>query len=143
MYSFVGKIFHFKLKYVLNNTRLNFLSYILWIYTSWKWILCGNYDPSLKNHISKFKKMDLHHLKENKLSEGSQTIQKDDLSRRVTTRKMLLIKYLTFKASSTWFKDQVQKSNVMWQDPKEALTSLKNWWTIKRLLFLFCVIFKG
>ena len=51
--------------------------------------------------------------KENKPSEGSQTFQKVDLSRRVTTRNMLLMKYLTFKASSIQFKDHAQKSNVM------------------------------
>ena len=65
------------------------------------------------------------------------TVQKA-VSRRVTTRKMLLMKYLTFKASSIQLKDLIRKSNMMWQDPKEALTSLKSWWTIKRLLFHLC-----
>ena len=51
--------------------------------------------------------------KENKPSKGSQIAQKDDLSRRVITRKMFLMKYLTLIAYSTRFKDQVQKSNMM------------------------------
>ena len=33
---------------------------------------------------------------------------------------MLLMKYLTFKALFIRFKDQVQKSNEMWQDPKRS-----------------------
>ena len=60
-------------------------------------------------------------------------------SRRVIIRNMLLMKYLTFKASSTRFIDKFKKSNMIWQDAKEALTSLKSRWTLQRLFFLFYV----
>ena len=79
-----------------------------------EWILCGICDLSLKKQIRKFRRMDLHHQKGKQASERcidhseGWHIQKT-LSRRVAIRKLLLMKYLTFKASSTWCKDQIQK----------------------------------
>ena len=61
-------------------------------------------------------------------------------SRRVIIRNMLLMKYLTFKASSTRFVNKFKKSNMIWQDGREVLTSLKSWWTLEWLFFLFYVI---
>ena len=61
-------------------------------------------------------------------------------SRRVIIKNMLLMKYLTFKASSTRSIVKFKKSNIIWQDTKEVLISLKSWWTFQRLFFLFCVI---
>ena len=59
------------------------------------------------------------------------------------SRDMLLMKCYTFKASSTCFNKQIQKvKKVIWQDTKEALTSLNSWQTNKRLLFYFCVSFR-
>ena len=59
--------------------------------------------------------------------------------RRVIIRNMLLMKYFTFKASSTRFIDKFKKSNMIWQDAKEALTTLKSWWALQQLFFLFYV----
>ena len=82
--------------------------------------------------------------KENKLLEGSQTAQKDDLSIRVTTRNMVLNEVPHFQSVFYMIQGSSPKSNVMWQDQK------KYWqvWKVGEPLndyffFLFCVIYKS
>ena len=54
---------------------------------------------------------------------------------------MLIMKPLNVKASSTRFKAKFKMSNVIWQDPKEALTSLKSWWTLQWLFSSFVSLY--
>ena len=108
----MSKIIHFKLKQFLNRTKHFIPSYFfeytfLGINTLW-----NMWSPT-KKHIRKFRRMDLHYQKGKQALERCTNhlegwhIQKT-LSRKVTIRKILLMKYL-IKASSTWFKNQIQK----------------------------------
>ena len=61
--------------------------------------------------------------------------KKDELSRRLCPEGWWPENYNSWSTSPSKLllhdsRINFKKSNVTWQDPKEALTSLKSWWTI-------------
>ena len=94
---------------------------------------------SLKKQIRKFRRMDPQ--------KEVWTIQKVDTSKRLYLEEWPLERYFSWSTSLSKLlqhdsRIRFKKSNVMWQDPKKAVTSLKSWWTIKQLFFHFCDISK-
>ena len=68
-------------------------------------------------------------------SEGSQILQKDELSKRLCLEGWPPERWFSWSTSPSKLlmhdpRISFKKSNVTWQDPKETLTSLKSWWII-------------
>ena len=83
MYSFVNEIIQFELKQILDNTKHIVPSYFLLIYTSWNEYFVVYMFSHLRNILESSEGWIYHIRKENKTSEGTQTIQKDEPSRRL------------------------------------------------------------
>ena len=90
----------------------------------------------------------MHHQKRIQASERCTTIQKNDTSRRLYLEAWPLERCFSWSTSPSKClqhdsRIKLKKSNLMWHDPKEVLTSLKSGWTIKQLFFHFYDISKG
>ena len=83
MYAFVSKMTQIKLKYVLDNTKLIVLPYVSWIHTFWNEYFVKTMILHSRNKLESSEGWIYTIRKENKPSEGSRMIQKDELSWRL------------------------------------------------------------
>ena len=145
---FCKQDYSFQTEIIFEKNKAFYSFVFLWLYISWNKYFVEYMISHLRNRLESSKKWICTIKRENKPQKGAQTIQKVDIFRRLCPEGWLSEICFSWSISPSKLlqhdsRIRFKKSNVIWRDPKEALTSLKSWWTIKRLLFHFCDISKG